>query len=87
MHDCVLVMDIQQVQLCVLVQVVKEFGCSDDDTEKWLVLLRLASSFYPDDSDFMTIPLYKRFNRSRDGTLNVGDTIPQISVTDLDGEV
>jgi len=70
-----------------LVQVLEEFNIPENQISKCLSLLRLASSFYPDDSDFMTIPLYKRYNRCRNGDLNINDDIPDVSFTDLNGKL
>lgn len=63
-------------------QVVREFHL-DDEMDNALLCLRCATQIYPELKD---IPLYTKFNRARDGDLQVGDSAPNVPVVQLDGQ-
>lgn len=63
-------------------QVIQEFNL-DEDMEDALLCLRCATQIYP---DLQTIPLYVKYNRARDGDLQVGDIAPDVTVVQLDGQ-
>jgi hypothetical protein len=55
----------------------------DEEMEDALLCLRCATQIYPDLND---IPLYVRYNRARDGDLQLGDIAPNVPVVQLDGQ-
>lgn len=63
-------------------QVIREFNL-DEEMDDALLCLRGATQIYP---DLKNIPLYVRYNRARDGDLNIGDTAPNVPVVQLDGQ-
>jgi hypothetical protein len=63
-------------------QIIREFNL-DDEMDDALLCLRCATQMYP---DLKTIPLYIKYNRARDGDLQIGDTIPDVPVIQLDGK-
>lgn len=67
-------------------RVLREFGYDEkSEQEDNLKLLRNASLIHPDDAEFLTLPLYKRFNRCRDGDMKVGDAVNDCLLEDLEG--
>lgn len=50
--------------------------------ELLLRALRSATDWYP---SLRSIPLYVRYNRARAGDLSVGDAVPDVAVTRMDG--
>eukprot|EP00656_Telonema_subtile_P018563 TRINITY_DN20052_c0_g1_i1.p3 TRINITY_DN20052_c0_g1~~TRINITY_DN20052_c0_g1_i1.p3 ORF type:complete len:107 (+),score=28.56 TRINITY_DN20052_c0_g1_i1:337-657(+) len=46
------------------------------DPEEGLLALRAALSLFPDDHELHSIPIYRQFNRSQQGSLSTGSTIP-----------
>ena len=63
-------------------QVIREFHL-DDEMDEALLCLRCATQIYP---DFKEIPLYVRYNRARDGDLQIGDLAPDVPVVQIDGQ-
>jgi hypothetical protein len=63
-------------------QIIREFNL-DDEMDDALLCLRCATQIYP---DLKGIPLYVRYNRARDGDLQVGDIAPDVPVVQLDGQ-
>jgi hypothetical protein len=63
-------------------QIIREFDL-DEEMDDALLCLRCATQMYP---DLKTIPLYIKYNRARDGDLQIGDTIPDVPVIQLDGK-
>jgi hypothetical protein len=63
-------------------QIIREFHL-DEEMEDALLCLRCATQIYPDLKD---IPLYVRYNRARDGDLQLGDIAPNFQVVQLDGQ-
>lgn len=67
------------------VDLVKRHGFTDQiSCDVTCNMLRRAHILYPDNPKFRA-PLYVRNNKANSGTLQVGDTIPNISIHDLDG--
>jgi len=67
------------VTLAVQTKAVSEYGFSDP----WII--PSAISYFKDDAEIMNIPHYVKFNRSRQGNLNCGDSIPDIPLTNTHG--
>jgi hypothetical protein len=67
------------VTLKVQTQVVSKFGYSDP----WII--PSAMYYYKDDKEVMDIPHYVKYNRSRQGRLGCGDTIPEIPLSTMNG--
>jgi len=63
-------------------QVVREFHL-EEEMDEALLCLRSATQIYP---DLKEIPLYVRYNRARQGDLQIGDTAPNVPVVKLNGE-
>jgi len=63
-------------------QIIREFNL-DEEMDEALSCLRCATQIYP---DLKQIPLYTRYNRARDGDLQVGDIAPNVPVIQLDGQ-
>lgn len=63
-------------------QVIREFNL-DEEMDDALLCLRCATQIY---SDLKDIPLYVKYNRARDGDLQIGDSVPNVPVINLDGE-
>jgi len=63
-------------------RVAREFGYGDceDDCVK---AIRCAPLVYPDEPAMSALPLYRKFNRSRDGPLQVGDPAPDVVLCSL----
>jgi hypothetical protein len=61
-------------------QIIREFNL-DEEMDDALLCLRCATQTYPDLKD---IPLYVRYNRAREGDLQVGDVAPNVPVIQLD---
>ncbi|CAF1332586.1 unnamed protein product, partial [Adineta steineri] len=61
-------------------EVIREFHL-DEEMNDALLCLRCATQIYPDLKD---IPLYTKYNRARDGDLQVGDIAPNVPVIHLD---
>lgn len=53
--------------------------------DRVLFALRSAHHLYPDDPEFKSIPIHVKFNRARQGHLQVGDVAPQVALHHLDG--
>jgi hypothetical protein len=64
-------------------QVAREFGYENE--EEGVQVLRSAMSIYGDDPTIREIPLYVKYNRSEQGLLNVGDNIPDVALSTLNG--
>jgi len=67
------------VTLAVQTQAVSEYGYSNP----WII--PSAISYFKDDVEIMGIPHYTKYNRSRQGKLNCGDTIPDIPLSTMQG--
>lgn len=67
------------VTLKVQSQAVKENGYEDP----WIV--PSAISYYKDDAEVMNIPHYVKYNRSKPGRIQVGDFVPDLPLTTMDG--
>jgi len=67
-------------------QVLREFGFSDG--EDGLQMYRSALSMFPDEPELKTLVYYYKFNRSRQGDLQVGESIDtsKISLSSLDSQ-
>ncbi len=63
-------------------QIIREFNL-DEEMEDALLCLRCATQIYPDLKD---IPLYIKYNRARDGDLQIGDIVPNVPIVQLDGQ-
>ena len=63
-------------------QVIQEFQL-EEEMDEALLCLRCATQIYP---DLKEIPLYVRYNRARQGDLQVGDTAPNVPVVKLNGK-
>ncbi len=63
-------------------QIIREFHL-EDEMDDALLCLRCATQIYP---ELKEIPLYVRYNRARDGDLQVGDIAPDLPVVQLSGE-
>jgi len=64
-------------------QVVSEFGF--ENMEETLSMIRSAPLLYPECPEVRKIPHYINFNRSKQGDLSVGDTIPNSKLAYVDG--
>ena len=62
-------------------RVIREFNL-DEEMDDALLCLRCATQMYP---DLKNIPLYIRYNRAREGDLQLGDVVPDVPVVQLDG--
>jgi hypothetical protein len=49
-----------------------------------LGVLRTATQRYPDDPEFHTISLWRRYNRARPGKLKEGDRVPEVRLVPLE---
>jgi hypothetical protein len=67
------------VTLKVQTQAVKEYGYENP----WIV--PSAISYYKDDPELMSIPHYVKFNRSQPGKIQVGESIPDLPLTTMQG--
>lgn len=76
--------DWMEVTIGLQEQVIQEFKIKD--MKLGLYYLRRACDFYPDDPDFLTIPLYHKYQRSRQGDLRVGDKCPSVLLHLLNGQ-
>lgn len=63
------------------VEVVREFGFGPDAAN----ILRSAASLFPKDPFFKEVPLYVRYNRSRNGSMCEGSVVPKLDLLCLDG--
>jgi len=63
-------------------QVIREFHL-DEEMDDALLCFRCATQIYP---ELKSIPLYVKYNRARDGDLNLGDTAPNVPVIELNGQ-
>jgi len=63
-------------------QIIREFNL-DEEMEDALLCLRCATQIYPDLKD---IPLYVKYNRARDGDLQIGDIVPDVPIVQLNGQ-
>lgn len=68
-------------------QVVTEFGfgASKETLQLGIECIRAAPALYPDNPEIRRIPHYLRYNRSRRGELEPGDTIPNAYLAQLSG--
>jgi len=64
--------------------VVAEFGFCDNE-EEMLGMIRAAPALYPACPEVRRIPHYQKFNRSANGNLKPGDTIPNVALAHLNG--
>ena len=46
-------------------------------------MIRAAAALFPGDDALLNIPMYRRHNRSRKGTLAVGDAAPAVELVRL----
>ena len=60
-----------------------EFGLSE---QVGLNAMRRAESLLPGDQDVNEISLYRKYNRCRDGTLQVSDTPPNLNLWHFDSQ-
>jgi hypothetical protein len=67
------------VTLKVQTQAVKEYGYEDP----WII--PSAISYYKDDPELMSIPHYVKYNRSQPGKVQVGDSVPDLPLTNMQG--
>eukprot|EP00698_Gefionella_okellyi_P002070 TRINITY_DN1194_c0_g1_i1.p1 TRINITY_DN1194_c0_g1~~TRINITY_DN1194_c0_g1_i1.p1 ORF type:complete len:246 (+),score=38.08 TRINITY_DN1194_c0_g1_i1:106-843(+) len=69
-------------------RVVREFGYgpSRELVQYGVDLLRAAQAMYPDDQEIREIALYIKYNRCRDGDLNVGDVAPNVALYPMDNQ-
>jgi hypothetical protein len=67
------------VTLKVQSQAVGMYGYSDP----WII--PSAMYYYKDDKEMMNIPHYVKYNRSRQGRLVCGDTVPEIPLSSMNG--
>eukprot|EP00808_Paulinella_micropora_P024232 g71857.t1 len=71
------------VYLDVQGQVAQEFGLSE---EAGIYAIRTVAARFPNDKELLSIPYYVRYNRSRQGKLQVGDAAPDAApLLRLDG--
>lgn len=49
--------------------------------------LRSFQALFPDDAELQSIPLYVKYNRSKQGTLREGDPVPSTPLATLNGNV
>lgn len=63
-------------------EIIREFHL-DEEMDDALLCFRCATQIYP---DLQSIPLYVKYNRARDGDLNIGDTAPNVPVLELNGQ-
>lgn len=77
--------DWMEVATDVQVFVLREAKIKEADLPAALHLLRTASVHYPDDPEFVSIPLYKKFNRNRQGPLQEGEPAPNVQLVKPDG--
>jgi len=83
MDECILSNMNEYANLLESIQrrVLKEYGFNDEDD---LDLFREGLGIYNDDEELKSIPYYSKFNRARDGDLNVGDDLFDVSLTSID---
>ena len=55
------------------------------EIEECLHIMRTADSIYPDDKDFINIPVYKRHNLATRCNMRTGDTVIDVPLLQLDG--
>lgn len=67
---------------CLQNQVAREFGFGQRAVE----MLRTATSLYPEESFFQTVPLQVRYNRSRNGDLAEGCLVPAVELLRPSGQ-
>jgi len=48
-------------------------------------MIRVAPALYPECPDFARIPHYRKYNRARQGALNIGDAAPDVRLKKLNG--
>jgi len=65
-------------------KVVSEFGFQENE-EEMLGMIRAAPALYPACPEVRRIPHYQKFNRSANGNLKPGDTIPNVALARLNG--
>jgi len=67
-------------------QVAEEFGYNGADIPQIIDVLRAAPAFFPEQKDqICRIPHYLKFNRSSKGTLEVGSSIIDVPLIQLNG--
>jgi len=67
------------ITLKVQTQAVSEYGYSDP----WIIPSALG--YYKDDVEMMGIPHYVKYNRSRQGQMTCGNTVPDLPLSTLHG--
>lgn len=77
--------DWMEVTIALQEQVIREFQI--EDIAWGLYQLRRACDQYPDDADFINIPLYHKYQRSRQGSLREGDACPDMPLHHLNKEM
>ena len=65
-------------------RVLRAAGVPARPMEAALFALRGAAQLFPDDAELQRISLYVRHNRARHGTLQPGDTLPDVPLFALD---
>jgi len=75
-------LDGEMIYAALQMQVAAEVGF--DDPAFGMQVLRAATTLFPGDTAMLTIPLYRRFNKSERGSLKVGDSFPDVHVVALD---
>ena len=75
-------LDGEMIYAALQMQAAAEVGF--DDPAFGMQVLRCATTLFPGDTAMLTIPLYRRFNKSERGSLKVGDDFPDVHVVALD---
>jgi hypothetical protein len=78
-------MDNDTVSMNVQKQVAREFGYGEAEEQEGVQVLRCAMSLYGSDPEVRSIPFYVKYNRSEQGQLIVGDTIPDVPLATIAG--
>lgn len=68
-----------KVTLKAQLQAVEEYGYSDP----WII--PSAISYYKDDLELMNIPHYVKYNRSQPGKIQMGESVPDLPLTSMQG--
>ena len=74
-------LDGEMIYAALQMQAAAEVGF--DDPAFGMQVIRAASALFPGDTAMLTIPLYRRFNKSERGSLKVGDDFPDVHVVAL----
>ena len=74
-------LDGEMIYAALQMQAAAEVGF--DDPAFGMQVIRAAAALFPGDTAMLTIPLYRRFNKSERGSLKVGDSFPDVHVVAL----